>query len=124
MGGKLVYRMIETTFAVTTAFAVRRALKATWQRSRGAAPPEDPKSPDTAWKDAVGWAAASAAGVTIGQLVARRGAELVYEALTGQEPPHRRTDSKKGRELAAGDPEQAPAKPSADGGRKARSRRH
>lgn len=87
MAGRLIYRVLGVAFAVPVSYAVRRGLRATWRRSRGSEPPAQPGAPGTDWREAVVWAAASAAGITVGELVANRGAARVYRALTGSNPP-------------------------------------
>ncbi len=87
MGGKLIYRAIGMAFAMPVSYAVRRALRATWRQTRGAEPPARPGAPGTNWREAVILAAASGAGIAVGEIIANRGATRAYQTLTGHNPP-------------------------------------
>lgn len=87
MGARIVYRLVGMAFAVPVTFAMRRALRAAWRRSRGSEPPRSPTAPGTDWKEELVWAAASAMSVAVGEIVASRGAARAYRALTGHTPP-------------------------------------
>jgi hypothetical protein len=87
MGARLVYRLVGTVVAVPVTFAVRRALRAVWKRSRGTEPPKSPTAPGTDWKEALTWAAASATALAVSEIIASRGVARAYQALTGRTPP-------------------------------------
>ena len=87
--GKIGFKLIGLAFAVPSGIAVKKALNASWRRSRGHEPPKDHTAPETDWLEAITWAAVSAAVITAGQIAATRGAEAAYRALTGRPAPRK-----------------------------------
>jgi hypothetical protein len=64
-----------------------RAVAAAWRMTAGEEPPEDVDGPDVDWGRALVWTAASAVAVSLAKVVARRGARVVWEQLSGSTPP-------------------------------------
>jgi hypothetical protein len=64
-----------------------RAVAAAWRSAAGEEPPVDVDGHDIDWGRALAWTAASALVVALAQVVARRGAGLLWEQLTGERPP-------------------------------------
>src|SRR5262249_53561369 len=90
--GKIGFKLIGLAFAIPSGIAVKKALNAGWQRSRGHEPPKDHTAPETDWLEAITWAAVSAAVITAGPIAATRGAEATYRALTGRPAPNHKSD--------------------------------
>jgi hypothetical protein len=75
---------------VASAVAVplaERAVAAAWRSAAGEDPPIDVDGRDVNWARALARTAASAVVVAIAQVVARRGAGVVWERLTRTRPP-------------------------------------
>ena len=50
----------------------KRVLAGAWRVTTGKEPPEDPKHPSVAWREALTWAALSGAAVGLARLVAQK----------------------------------------------------
>jgi hypothetical protein len=72
--------------AALAAVAVRKGLHGAWRAATDDDPPEDPASHDVPWSHALIWTAANGALVSVGQLLAKRGAEAGWHRLTGDYP--------------------------------------
>lgn len=66
---------------------VERGLETGWRRVKDEDPPADLWKSGVSWPKALAWAALSAATIAAAQLVARRGAHLGLQQLTGKRPP-------------------------------------
>ena len=67
--------------------ATRFVLKQGWRKTKGGDPPTNPASPDTTWKEALAWTAASGVAIAVTRLVAQKGAAEAYKKKTGRYPP-------------------------------------
>jgi Protein of unknown function (DUF4235) len=85
--GKLVYKLVTIAVGIPVGIAARKGVEKAWRAARPNDPPRKASDPEVSWKDAAGWAALSAAGVAIGQLITYKGAASIYRGLTGSEPP-------------------------------------
>lgn len=85
--GKVGWKILGYGFAIPTGIALRKAMDAAWQSSRGTAPPKNPAAPGTQWQEALAWAAVSGIAVAIGRMLAAQGAASTYKTLTGHLPP-------------------------------------
>jgi hypothetical protein len=72
-----------------------RAVEAAWRGAAGEDPPKDVDGPDVDWGRALAWTVASAVVVAVAKVVARRGARVVWEQLTGAHPPRSRARRKR-----------------------------
>jgi hypothetical protein len=93
-GGKLVYKIVTIAVGIPVGIAARKGVEKAWLAARPNDPPRKASDPDVSWRDAAGWAALSAAGVAIGQLVTYKSAASVYRGLTGSEPPAKKPKQK------------------------------
>lgn len=85
--GKIGWKIVAAAFAVPMGIAVRKALETGWRKTRNDDPPKNPAAPDTAWSEALAWAAVSGIGVAAARLLAARGAAATWKSLTGKLPP-------------------------------------
>lgn len=79
--------LVASAASTVAAPLAERALAAAWRGMAGEDPPEHAEEHDVDWGRAVAWAAASALVVAVAQMVARRGAGVVWEQVTGSRPP-------------------------------------
>ncbi len=94
--GTVGFKLIGVAFAIPSGIAANKALQKVWESSRGHKPPADAerKEPDSDWIELIVWAALSAAVTAAVQSAATRGAAVAYKALTGQQPPTKKTKEK------------------------------
>ncbi|SDJ00100.1 Protein of unknown function [Frankineae bacterium MT45] len=84
---KATWRAITGVIAIPVGIAVSKSIAQVWLTARPDNPPRRPTDPNVSWGDAAGWAALSAVGVAVGQLITTKGATTVWRGLTGEEPP-------------------------------------
>ncbi|MFP5346968.1 MAG: DUF4235 domain-containing protein [Actinomycetes bacterium] len=84
--GALVWKVLGTGSAIIAGLAARKVITAAWQTGTGSPPPANPESPDTSWKEAVGWAVFSGALVGVARLMATRKAAEYYRKSAGHLP--------------------------------------
>jgi hypothetical protein len=87
VGAKLGLKLVSVVVGIPIGIVTKRAVERTWSTVRPEDPPRKPSEPDVRWGDALGWAALSAVGIVIAELVTRRSAEVAYHAITGSQPP-------------------------------------
>ena len=85
--GKIVMKILTIVVGIPVGKFVKRLVEQAWAAARPEHPPRRPAEPGVRWGDAVGWAALSAAGVVATDLLTRRGAESMWRAVMGTEPP-------------------------------------
>ncbi|HVU62010.1 MAG TPA: DUF4235 domain-containing protein [Mycobacteriales bacterium] len=85
--GKLGHKVLSGLGAAATTAVARKALTKGWTKATGKEPPADPAHPDVRWRDAVGWAAASAAVVAVARLIAQRRVAATWRRASGTLPP-------------------------------------
>lgn len=66
------YKILTAGAALLAGVVVKAALTATWRKATKSEPPQNPDSPDVAWREAIVWTVASSVAVGIAGLVARR----------------------------------------------------
>ncbi|HEU5265163.1 MAG TPA: DUF4235 domain-containing protein [Jatrophihabitans sp.] len=86
-GAKIGVRVLTVVISIPVGIATRKVVERAWLAARPDNPARRPAEPGVKWADAVVWAAMSAAGLAVADLVARRSAEAAYEAITGNNPP-------------------------------------
>lgn len=86
-GAKLGLKLMTAMIGIPVGIATKKAVERAWLAARPEDPPRKPSEAGVRWVDALGWAALSAVGVVVADLISRRGAEATYRALTGSEPP-------------------------------------
>jgi hypothetical protein len=84
---ELQWRVMGTLGAVAAAWVAKRLMNTTWTAVTGNEPPSNPESPETTWKEAVGWAVLSGVILGLARLVATRQAAKVWEKRKGSRPP-------------------------------------
>ncbi|MBA2707903.1 MAG: DUF4235 domain-containing protein [Gemmatimonadaceae bacterium] len=84
---KAAWMIVGAASAMLAKALIERGMETGWRAFTDDDAPDEPESPDTSWKDALLWTAASALAVGVGQLVAKRGAAIGWEHATGKEPP-------------------------------------
>ena len=85
--GKIGMKVTTIIIGIPVGIATKRVVESTWAALRPDDPPRKPHDSGVRWGDAVSWAALSAAGVVIADLVTRKGAETTWRAIMGTEPP-------------------------------------
>jgi len=66
------YKILTAGAALLAGVVVKAALTATWRKATKSEPPQNPDSPEVAWREALAWTVASSVAVGIAGLVARR----------------------------------------------------
>ncbi|GAB2688575.1 DUF4235 domain-containing protein [Thalassiella azotivora] len=81
-----VWTIMGTGSAVLAGIAAKKVITLAWTKGTGNAPPANPESPDTSWKEALGWALFSGALVGVARMLAARKAADYYRKSTGHLP--------------------------------------
>ena len=84
---RLKWKLLTAGSALVATMIVQGALKGGWKYAWGEDPPENPGDPQVTWGMALGWAAASAAGIALARLLALRGTAAGWKAVKGTTPP-------------------------------------
>jgi hypothetical protein len=87
VGAKIGMKAISVVIGIPVGIVTKKLVERAWITARPEDPPRKPSEPQVRWSDALGWAALSAAGVVVTELVTQRGAKATFKALTGNEPP-------------------------------------
>jgi Protein of unknown function (DUF4235) len=85
--GRIGWRITTIAVGIPVGIAAKKGVEKAWAAFRPANPPRAAKDPDVTWGDALGWAALSAVGVAVAQLVTTKGAASLWRRLVGAEPP-------------------------------------
>jgi len=110
VGSKIGIKLMNIAIGIPVGIAMKKVVERTWVAARPDHPPRTTSESGVHWADAVGWAALSAAGIVVAELVTRAGAEKAFRALTGSEPPPLKSPGKKaGKKVAKADPVEATA---------------
>lgn len=86
IAGKVTMKVLTVAVGIPVGIAARKAVERIWV----AAGPDRPRhaaDEGVRWTDAISWAALSALGMVVADLVTRKGAEEVYRTLVGAKPP-------------------------------------
>jgi hypothetical protein len=87
VGAKIGMKAISVVIGIPVGIVTKKLVERAWIAARPEDPPRKPSEPEVRWTDALGWAALSAAGVVVAELVTQRSAKATFKALTGNEPP-------------------------------------
>jgi hypothetical protein len=85
--GKLGHKVLSGVGAAATTAVAQKVLKKGWTKATGKEPPADPAHPDVRWREAAGWAAASAVVVAVARLFAQRKVAATWRRASGTLPP-------------------------------------
>lgn len=91
--GRIGWKITTIAVGIPVGLAVKKTIEKAWAAARPGNPSHEVKDPDVAWGDALGWAALSALGVAVTQLVATKGAASLWRRLIGAEPPVRKKEA-------------------------------
>jgi hypothetical protein len=86
VAGKLGMKVITVAIGIPVSILTRKAVERIWI----AAGPDRPRQASDAgvqWADAISWAALTAIGMTIADLITRKGAEEIYRSAFAKDPP-------------------------------------
>jgi uncharacterized protein DUF4235 len=86
-GAKIGMKLMSIVIGIPVGIATKKVVERTWVAVRPDDPPRKPTEADVHWSDAVSWAALSAVGIVLAELITRRSSEVAYRTLTGSEPP-------------------------------------
>ena len=86
-GGRVAMKVMTIAVGIPVGIVTKKLVQHTWATARPADPPRKPNEAGVRWGDAISWAALSAVGVVVADLVTRKGAEEVWRTLLGTEPP-------------------------------------
>jgi len=87
VGAKIGMKAISVVIGIPVGIVTKKLVERAWIAARPEDPPRKPSEPEVRWTDALGWAALSAAGVVVAELVTQRSAKATFKAITGNEPP-------------------------------------
>lgn len=86
MNEERTWKIFATVVGIVSAITARRVLNQYWSKRKGAKP-GNTANDDTAWRDAVLFAAMSGVGVGLARIVADRAAAEVWRTVKGTYPP-------------------------------------
>ncbi|HKC28987.1 MAG TPA: DUF4235 domain-containing protein [Jatrophihabitans sp.] len=94
-GAKMGLKLISVVIGIPVGIVSKKAVERAWLAARPEDPPRKPSEPDVRWTDALGWAALSAAGIVLAELVTQASARATYKAITGSQPPQPKSEKNK-----------------------------
>jgi Protein of unknown function (DUF4235) len=86
-GAKIGMKAMSILIGIPVGLVTKKVVERTWIAARPDNPPRKTSQRDVRWGDAVGWAALSAAGIVVAELITQRGTQVAYRAITGNQPP-------------------------------------
>ena len=86
-GAKIGIKAMSMVIGIPVGIVTRKAIERLWIAVRPDDPPRKPTDADVRWGDAITWAALSATGIVVADLLSRRSAEAAFRAITGTQPP-------------------------------------
>lgn len=99
--GRIGWKITTIAVGIPVGIAVKKSIDKAWAAARPGNPSHEAKDPDVAWGDALAWAALSALGVAVTQVVAAKGAASLWRRLIGAEPPVKKKEPEKNAERSA-----------------------
>ena len=92
VAAKVTIKAMSIVIGIPVGIATKKVVERVWTAARPEQPPRKATESDVRWDDAIAWAALSAIGIVVADLVTRRSAEAAYRAITGNEPPAGKPD--------------------------------
>ncbi len=86
-GAKVGIQVLTVIIGIPVGIVTRKLVERTWRSFRPDDPAPNPAESGVKWGDAVGYAALTAVGLAVADLIARRGAAVAYQSITGNVPP-------------------------------------
>lgn len=87
IAAKTAMKLLTVALGIPVGIATKKLLERGWDAAHSPQTPRKPSQPGVRWRDAIGWAALSAAGTVLADLLTRRGAEELWRTVIGTEPP-------------------------------------
>ena len=87
IGSKIGIKAISVVIGIPVGIISKKVVERAWLTARPNDPPRKPSEPDVRWTDALGYAALSAAGIVLAELITQTSARAAFKAITGNEPP-------------------------------------
>ena len=87
---RATWMLVGAGSAMAAGAAMTGLIEGGWRAIWQGEPPIDPEASTTSWGKAVAWTALTGVLVSVAQLVARRGAAVGWERVTGRRPPRAR----------------------------------
>jgi len=92
VAAKVTIKAMSIVIGIPVGIATKKVVERVWSAARPEQPPRKATESGVRWDDAIAWAALSAIGIVVADLVTRRSAEAAYRAITGNEPPAGKPD--------------------------------
>jgi hypothetical protein len=86
VAGKIGMKVITIAVGIPVSIATRKAVERIWVAA-GPDRPRQATDDGVQWADAIGWAALTAIGMTVADLLTRKGAEEIYRTAFEKKPP-------------------------------------
>jgi hypothetical protein len=86
-GSAIGMKVISIAIGIPVGILTRKTVEKVWLAARPEDPPRKPSQRGVTLADAVGWAALSGASMVVTEVLTRRGSEVAFRAITGNEPP-------------------------------------
>lgn len=80
------WMLISGAASLAGSFVAGTLLDSGWRKTTGRRLPENPASPHTSWKEAIGWALVTGAATSLVSMLAVRGAATGWQRRTGHLP--------------------------------------
>lgn len=85
---KVVWKVVALGSGLAAAKVTGKVLDKGWRKAAGGAPPpRNPAAPETPWKQALVWSAASGTALAVSRMVAQQGMAKAWKKTTGSLPP-------------------------------------
>ena len=101
IGSKIGIKAISVVIGIPVGIISKKVVDRAWLTARPNDPPRKPSEPDVRWTDALGYAALSAAGIVLAELITQTSARAAFKAITGSEPPKQPMKDKDEKESSA-----------------------
>lgn len=83
----MIWKIVAWISTAAAAWAARKAAGAVWSRVSDTEGPVNPADRSASWTEAFAWAAVAGLAAALARVLARRGAAVAYESVTGETPP-------------------------------------
>jgi NADPH:quinone reductase-like Zn-dependent oxidoreductase len=84
---RIGFKVVAAAVAIPVGRLVTKATTKAWATARPDNPPVNPNDLETGWTDALIWAGLTGVGAAVAQLLASKGADTVWRAMTGKPSP-------------------------------------